>query len=133
MLQFHSYVVDEIRFRHLPASDTPQQFQLHPHFKRTTTAVKDTQYDVTLTIEISTLEDNPAPFELFISLTGRFTLLESEPLAPETKAAILQNNTAAILFPYLRATVSSVVSSANLPALLLPVMSFQDELPEETE
>lgn len=133
MLQFQSYVVDEIRFRRLPASDMPRQFQLHPHFERTTTAVEDAQYDVTLTIEISTSEDDPAPFELFISLTGRFTLLESEPLAPETKAAILQNNTAAILFPYLRATVSSVVSSANLPALLLPVMSFQDELPEETE
>ena len=132
MLQFHTYVVDEIRFKKLPALDAPHQFQLHPHFKRTTSVLENAQYNVTLTVEISSSETAPAPFELFISLTGRFSLLEADALAPETKAAILKNNTAAILFPYLRAAVSSVISSANLPALLLPVMSFQDEGSEDT-
>lgn len=132
MLQFHNYVVDEIRFQNLPDMNAPRQYQLHPHFKRTTTALEHGQYDVTLTVEISSSEADPAPFALFISMTGRFSLLEAESLDPEVKAAILKNNTAAILFPYLRAAVSTVISSANLPALLLPVMSFQDEESEDT-
>ncbi len=128
MLQFRYYTVNEIRFKDTQAGDDGRQFELHPEFNRTLTEQKDNQYDYTISVSVTPTEDEPAPFELYVCVTGHFTLRESadEPLDPKVKDAILKKNTAAILYPFLRSIVASVTVTADMPALLLPIVNFAD-------
>lgn len=40
------------------------------------------------------------------------------------KADLLSKNAVSILFPFLRAIVATLITSANVPTLVLPIMDF---------
>lgn len=134
-MQFRYYKVDEIRFKDIVIPDAECKFQLHPEYTHTLIDQGDQKYDFTISVNIAPTDDEPAPFELYVAITGLFTLSESddEPLDPQTKETLLKKNTAAILFPFLRSVVSTVTVNANIPALLLPTFNFaeDDSLVEE--
>ena len=58
---------------------------------------------------------------------------DNEPLNTDLKESILRKNTAAILFPFLRAIVASITVNANIPSLVLPVLNFAEDIPGENE
>ncbi|MHB1682817.1 MAG: protein-export chaperone SecB [Bacilli bacterium] len=63
------------------------------------------------------------PFYLTVTLTGAFTLsLENVPPEMDQKQQdqLLQVNTTAILFPYLRSLITNITANANVPPLILP-------------
>lgn len=124
-LLFGDYTVNEIRFKDIPKGNNVSEFALHPEFGRKLIELGNNKYDYTLSVEISPTDDNPAPFELYISITGHFALEDADdPLEANLREVILKQNTAAILFPFLRAIVSTVTANANIPSLLLPVLNF---------
>lgn len=128
-LLFGDYTVNEIRFKNIPQKSEANKFSLHPKFDRKLIELGNDQYDYILSMEISPDDDNPAPFELFISITGHFLLKESEDdqINAHLKEVILKQNTAAILFPFLRSITSTVTANANIPSLLLPVFNFTED------
>lgn len=133
-MQFRYYKVDEIRFKDIAVPDAECKFQLHPEYTHTLIEQGDHKYDFTISVNIAPTDDEPAPFELYVAITGHFTLCESEdkPLDVKTKEILLKKNTAAILFPFLRSVVSTVTVNANIPALLLPTFNFaEDDSPAE--
>lgn len=94
------------------------------------------QFDVNS--EIAFIEDNTAhvsifldvfknatknnyPFELFLSLTGVFKI---ENFDKERDTKLIEINSVAILFPYLRALVTTITSNANVQPLILPPINI---------
>ena len=132
-LLFGDYTVNEIRFKDIPKENDVTEFSLHPKFGRQLIELGNNKYDYILSVEISPTDDNPAPFELFISLTGHFAFENPEDDQVDTnlKEVILKRNTADILFPFLRAIASTVTANANIPALLLPVLNCTNDDPSE--
>lgn len=133
VLQFIHYTVDEIQFKRLSVESRESPFALEPAFRRRLTKSGDNEYDLLLSIEIDSTEERPAPFALKVSLTGHFLLKEDEPIDDKMKKALLLNNTSAILFPLLRSTIAAVTANTNMPPLILPVLNFSGNMPEEQE
>ena len=127
-LQFHNYRVEELMFRSTPVSDDQREFELNPQIEHKVVELGDDRYDINLSIAIYSTEERPMPFELKVSLVGQFTFCDEESGIPEqTKKIILRENTVSILFPFLRSTVASLTTSANIPTLVLPIMNFASE------
>lgn len=127
-LQFHDYQVEEICFRKTPVEGGQNEFELNPHLEHKMVEAGDDRYEIHLSIEIASSEEKPMPFELKVSLVGYFTFCdENHEISEQVKNAILRENTVSILFPFLRSTVASVTTSANIPTLVLPIMNFASE------
>ena len=62
------------------------------------------------------------PYEIEVVIKGNFALGEDSPY--DEKIHFLKTNASAILFPYLRATVSLLSSQLEYEKILLPVMNF---------
>ncbi len=125
-LQFESYDVEEMVFRRPLDMQNVQEFELCPRFKHEVTEQEGNRYDVTVSMEIASSEERPAPFDLRVSLVGHFVITHEEGIAEEVRANAIQKNTLTILFPFLRAAVASLTSAANIPSLILPVMNFAE-------
>ena len=135
VLQFLYYSAEEIRYKNIPMENGMNKFQLHPHYERKLIDLGDNKYDFLVSVEIAPSDDDPAPFELYVAITGHFILNEADNEPPNTdlKESILRKNTAAILFPFLRAIVASITVNANIPSLVLPVLNFAEDIPGENE
>lgn len=133
VLQFVHYSVEEIKFKDLASKKGEHKFQIYPQFERKLIDKGNNRYDYIVSVDISPEDNNPAPFELFVSIIGHFVLEEDKdnPLDPDLKKNLLQKNTAAIMFPFLRSIVASITVNANIPSLILPVVNFSEECPEE--
>lgn len=135
VLQFLHYSVDEIRYKEIPFEDGANRFQLHPRYERKLIELGGSKYDFLVSVEITPSEGDPAPFELYVAITGHFMLQETDdkPLDAALKEDLLRKNTVAILFPFLRSIVASVTVNANIPSLVLPVLNFAEDIPDEHE
>ncbi len=127
VLQFNNYKVEELSFKSTPVSNGQHEFELHPHFQQKVVDCGDNKYDVHLSVEIAPTEDHPMPFQLKVSLVGRFVFSGEEDVSPEMKEQVIQRNTVSILFPFLRSIVATLTTSANIPTLLLPIMNFTED------
>ena len=127
-LQFHKYKVEELSFKSTPVIDGQHEFELHPCFQHYIDDCGENNYDVHLSIDISSTEEHHMPFQLKVALVGRFTFHDPEgEVSAARKDNILKTNTVSILFPFLRSIVASVTTNANIPTLLLPIMNFSED------
>ena len=127
-LQFHNYKVAEFSFKSTPVTDGQHEFELHPHFQHHIVDCGENNYDVHLSIDITSTEEHPMPFQLTVSLVGRFTFHDpEEEVSAANKDYILKKNTVSILFPFLRSIVATITTNANIPTLLLPIMNFSED------
>ena len=125
-LQFNNYTVTELIYRNIPIDGERHEFELFPHFQQKLMDRGDNNYDVQLSIQIAPNEENPVPFELKVTIIGHFTYdcSNDDMVSDQMKDCIIHQNTVAILFPFLRAIVASLSTSANIPPLILPIMNF---------
>lgn len=62
---------------------------------------------------------------LEVILVGEFVLLEESNTIPEEeKKSILEKNTVAIMFPFLRSQITLITAQPNMPALNLPPLNI---------
>lgn len=73
------------------------------------------EFTVCLKIEIGE-QSSQMPFYLNIIIEGNFELKENKEL---------QKNAVAILYPYLRSTVSNIMSVCNIPPFFLPIINVE--------
>lgn len=132
VLQFDNYSVENLSFQIVPTDNEQHEFQIHPCFNTELVDLGDNNYDMRLSVEISSTEEFPMPFELCAVIVGHFTYVdENEATSPDFKDQILKKNTVSILFPFLRQIVATLTSTANVPTLMLPIMNFNDDPPAE--
>ena len=128
VLQFINYEVDKIIFEQVPVSTEQHEFALHPRFEKHFSSLENKLFDATLSFEVSSSEEHPLPFHLYVSLTGHFQYEDdNNTISDDIKDHILHKNTISILVPFLRSIVASLTTAANIPPLILPVMNFADE------
>jgi len=117
-LVFENYTVDYINFRTNPgfeAESVAVNFKLDS--KLNTIA---SEAHVTLLLELfPNAEQNNYPFEMELSITGHFRTVEDA-------GDLFRINAISILFPYLRALVTTFTSNCNVSPLILPPINVHN-------
>lgn len=95
-------------------------FQLFPIFTKQLEKVDQHSYEITLTFSVNSTSEKPFPLDVSISMSGLFTFEEN---TPEVEMENFMNLPAVqIVFPHLRALVSSITASCYVQPLLLPLV-----------
>jgi|LGOV01.1.fsa_nt_gb preprotein translocase subunit SecB len=78
-------------------------------------------------------EENNCPFTMMVVISGIFEFTNKESIRNE----LLEQNAIAILFPYVRAIVSTYIANANIPPLILPTVNvvkmMEDDKNKQTD
>ena len=132
-LQFLGYRVDAMQFAlKKDAVSSAKTIDLEPIFKRTIRQGSDSEHYVSIGVELCQPD---LPFDAKIILTGRFKY-DGEMDVQN----LLKVNAAAILYPYVRSTLSMMTTLAGMPPVVVPTINFaklfeqedrkQEDLPE---
>lgn len=121
ILKFNEYKVTNIQFKINNKFKYKQKIQISPNFSRKIYKVDSNHFVTELKVDISDLSDVIMPFHTKISIEGIFELEDWE---NQEKLTYVLNNASAILFPYLRTTLSSVTQISGLPTYTLPVINI---------
>lgn len=108
------------------------KFEIKPQFSRTVRRVQenDKLWFVTLEVKIESTEESPKPFNLKARLVGVF---EAEDIQDDLDRHDLVINMTEIVYPYLRAAVSSLTANAFINPVMLPVIPAGTMFPEDRE
>jgi preprotein translocase subunit SecB len=136
-LGFSNYVVNEIHFVlndnfKKPEQPIPLLFDMNKKI-----VFDENNNSATLTLFVTVFEnakENNFPFQFDLTLTGFFQV---ENLQNQVERNMIETNAIAILFPYIRALISSYTANANIKPLILPpvniVKYMKDKSKDETE
>ncbi len=110
--------------------DKDTKIEIKPQFSRTVRRVNenDKLWFVSLEVKVESTEDAPKPFNLKTRLVGIF---EAEDINDEQDRHDLVINMTEIVYPYLRAAVSSLTANAFINPLILPVIPAGTMFPED--
>ena len=108
------------------------KFEIKPQFSRTVRRVQenDKLWFLTLEVKVESTEESPKPFNLKARLVGVF---EAEDIQDELDRHDLVINMTEIVYPYLRAAVSSLTANAFINPMMLPVIPAGTMFPEDRE
>lgn len=122
VLEMRQYIVKKIDFKYNEKFEhsSKNKILMSPELNRKITKIDDDTVSVDLSIKI---ESEELPFFVDIQIGGIFVLKEWE---KEENIVIIENNTVAILFPYLRTLVTTVTSNANLNPYILPIINVAE-------
>ena len=106
------------------------KFEIKPQFSRTVRRVQenDKLWFVALEVKVESTEDAPKPFNLKARLVGIF---EAEDIQDEMDRRDLVINMTEVVYPYLRAAVSSLTANAFINPMMLPVIPAGTMFPED--
>ncbi len=119
-----SYTINRIKM------DKDTKFEIKPQFSRTVRRVQenDKLWFLTLEVKVESTEEAPKPFNLKTRLVGVF---EAEDIQDELDRRDLVINMTEIVYPYLRAAVSSLTANAFINPMMLPVIPAGTMFPED--
>ena len=119
-----SYTINRIKM------DKDTKFEIKPQFSRTVRRVQenDKLWFLTLEVKVESTEEAPKPFNLKVRLVGVF---EAEDIQDELDSRDLVINMTEIVYPYLRAAVSSLTANAFINPMMLPVIPAGTMFPED--
>jgi len=110
-------------------NDLPDgQFECHPRFTRKMDRIDPKTAYTQLIVEIENSEEHPFPVNICVDVTGFFEITA----LPESQIdSFLKEQAVQIIFPYVRSMISSAMSAAMMPPLIIPIIDvrkvFQDE------
>lgn len=120
-----NYTVNRIKM------DRNTKFEIKPQFSRTIRKVQENDklyFFVALEVKVESTEAEPKPFNLKARLVGIF---EAEDVNTDEDRQVLAISTTEIVYPYLRAVVSSLTANAFINPLILPVIPAGTMFPED--
>ncbi len=119
-----SYTMNRIKM------DKNTRFEIKPQFSRTIRQVKENEklWFVTMEVKVESTEEEPKPFNLKVRLVGMF---EAEDVDTAEDKQVLAISTTEIIYPYLRAAVSSLTANAFINPMMLPVIPAGTMFPED--
>jgi len=96
------------------------EINLHPTFTRAIKDLGDDKYSLRLGVIIGAKEEEtPVPFYAEAEIEGEFSIKSKEDIYP-----IIKMNAVAIMFPYLRSTLSMLTALMNIDPIVLPVINL---------
>lgn len=129
-LQFDGYEVNNVHFELSQYYECNKEYQISPTFSLRISDCKDNKYKVQLSLSLVASDENPLPFSIEVVMTGKFFInLETE--NEVLKQALLHENTVAIMFPFLRAIIASLTTTANIAPLILPIVNLVEAFKNE--
>ena len=129
VLKFERYIVKKIVFEtNENYINKNEEIELPFEFD-TNTIIKDDKMEIELgTTIFQNAEENDYPFEMEVKLKGYFGVENAQ-----NDIKFFEKNAIAILFPYLRALVSTYTVNANVAPILLPAMNINEYLRKKYE
>ena len=125
-LQFLGYSVNRLHYEEIESDGA--EFSINPQFTRTLKKSGESDYLVEVRVLLEPHEKAPLPFRIDIEIAGQFRIeCEDEDL----KKQLIEKNTLAILFPYVRSALSSLTLLANIPPLIMPLFDLTKVFEEE--
>lgn len=104
-------------------------FECHPAFTRQTGWVDEKTAYTQLTVEVKNSEEHPFPVDIYVDVVGVF---EITGLPKDQVDHFLKEQAVQVVFPYIRSMISSAMSTAMMPPLILPIIDvrklFQDDI-----
>ncbi len=128
VLKFNRYIVKKVEYiTNEEYVSLDEEVELPFEFESTTT-YDNNHMEIELGARIfkNAVEKN-YPFEMYVCLKGFFEIETSEDIRR------FERNAIAILFPYLRAVVSTYTANANVAPVLLPAMNINEYLRKKYE
>lgn len=126
-LQFNGFVIRRLDFRlsnEAPNLPINLDFKLQSKISR-----NDKSVQTTLRCDVFKDKGKKYPFSLVVELVGVFTLLDDYSEDKRIKLRdLIYKNTVAILFPYLRAAITSITSTCNISPMVLPTINIVEYL-----
>lgn len=118
-MQFEGYHITKALYS-ITEANLPEEseLELKPTFMRGIEKVDEGHYLLSLGVQIGNDDNNDIPFAVELVVEGSFTLKNFE---NEEKA--IKMNAVAILFPYLRSTLSMFTSLMNINPIILPTIN----------
>ena len=115
------YTVDKISFLANKSFDfkTNKKVNITPRFDREVTKIDDQTFVLSLSISFDH-PDNMIPFYLDLQISGTFIFTNWQ---TAQMVMISKNHATSVLYPYLRALVTTVTANANVPPYVLPIMN----------
>jgi len=101
-------------------------FKINPQFYKKIVGVTDSTYKVTLIVKIENTEEFPFPVDLEVVFEAQFKIQEC---TEQETNNFLNIGAIQMIFPFIRASINSVVTAALMPPLVLPIIDvrqFQD-------
>ncbi len=126
-LKFERYEVDEVNFnRNKKLPDDIESWNIDFDVAATVRTNKEkNKMKINLQVNIFKNTKNP-PFTMKVDIAGYFGTMEEIDIEEKYRA-----NAIAILYPYLRAIVSTYTSSANVLPIILPAVNINAMLEEQ--
>lgn len=126
-LRFENYKVNKVEFKANEIKQQKQAWNLKFNINNTTEVNKErNRMKITLAINIfEGVED--APFSMKVEISGFFELVGEDDITRYEANAI------AIMYPYLRAIVSTYTASANVSPVILPAINVNAMLKNRKE
>lgn len=115
--KFLNYVVDSVVFKNnLDFEGDIAELEFHPSAEFN---IDGNDMLVFLTIDVfNDAQKNNYPFEMSVSVVGYFKLMSDEDVE------IYKANAVAVLFPFVRAIISTYTAAANVNPLILPTVNI---------
>ena len=127
-LKFEGYVVEKVNFeRNQNIDDSIKQWNLTFNIENKTKVNREkNKMKISLSVEVFKGIQN-APFTIDAEITGIFSINGSEDISQ------FEPNAIAIMYPYLRAIVSTYTSVANVVPIILPAINVNAMLKNKKE
>lgn len=127
MLIFERYVVNKVTFERNENYDLGQKPKIEFSITKSVNKI-DNKMEVSLNTKVfENAKENNYPFEMEVQVTGFFEI------EGNVKNINFEPNAVAILYPYIRAIVSTYTANANVNALILPPINVNSLFSEELE
>ena len=125
-LKFNGYAVDEVNFnRNKKLSEDNDSWKLDFNISSIVKTDKEkNKMSINLKVEVFKNTKNP-PFTMMVDIIGYFELIGEEEVNRYVPNAI------AIMYPYLRAIVSTYTSASNVLPIILPAINVNELIKQQ--
>lgn len=123
VLRFEKYIVKEISYLANEMCADAEEIELDFDFDTNMSLdAQENKIEIELSADIfkDSIRKN-YPFEMKVIIKGYFSIDAEE---PDVEIRMFEQNAIAILFPYLRAIVSTYTANANVAPVILPAMNI---------
>lgn len=119
VLKMHDLHFDSIEFKRIGVeSDNPASVKFQVETSTETPGITG--------IRLSAIVDKEDDYHLDVKLVAAFSFENDSGLSAQMRKDILDNNTVAVMFPYLRSQVSLMTTQPGIEPIIIPPMNIAD-------
>ena len=122
ILKFLNYTVDVLRYEHHDCNVPEGKIEIKQSITKNIQVRENGFFDATLSFKTIQQEGISYPFDIEVQITGHFQIQHDG--TSDSHNAIINQNSYAILFPYLRAIITNLTGTANIPPIILPIVNL---------